>query len=173
MAGAFGVGHKVVLHTESLLLLDIDPALWEEGVRAWEHVWVNLVEYGCHADDGLKLSELDCDTHGGNLKGRVVPDFSLRGSSGLWDAYSGWDLPFFVVKGAVTGKALVSSDFTGTKSLSSELEGSSSRIPTREGVASPQTFFDATSLVTNDSVRLLSSVHPITANITYQIRKLF
>lgn len=81
LAGSFGVGHEVMFHTDSLFLVEVDPSLWEEGVWVWEYVWVGLVEYGSHADDG-----------------------------------SGWDLPFIVEKRTIAGKALMSSNFTGTKS---------------------------------------------------------
>lgn len=53
MAGAFRVGHKVVLHSDALLLFNVDPTLWKEGVRVWKYVWVDLMEDGCHANDGL------------------------------------------------------------------------------------------------------------------------
>ena len=69
MAGSFGVGHEVMFHTDSLFLLEVDPPLWEEGVWVWEYVRVGLVEYGSHADDGLRLSEKDRDNGAGGIEG--------------------------------------------------------------------------------------------------------
>lgn len=75
--------------------------------------------------------------------------------SGLGDAYSGRDFPFLVVEGTVAGEALIPSNFTGTESLGGQLvEATGSLHWSRNNV--PQTLFDATSLATCDSVRLLS-----------------
>lgn len=54
----------MTVHTDALLLVNIDPAVWDEGVRIWEHIWVGLVENWGHADDGLGFeSEADYDSH--------------------------------------------------------------------------------------------------------------
>ena len=64
LTGAFGVWHEVAVHADALLLVNVDPAVWEEGVRVWKHIWVDLVENGGHADDGLGFElEVDCDIH--------------------------------------------------------------------------------------------------------------
>lgn len=55
LASAFGIGHKMVLHADALLLVEVHPAFWKEGVRVWENVGVGLVEYRGHADDGLEI----------------------------------------------------------------------------------------------------------------------
>ena len=53
----------MTLHADALLLVNIHPALWEEGVRIWEYIWVGLVENWGHADDSLAFeSEADCDS---------------------------------------------------------------------------------------------------------------
>lgn len=57
-----------MLHTDTMLLVGVDPALWEESVRVWEYTRVGLVEYGRHADDGLGLLEVHCDIHRGGIK---------------------------------------------------------------------------------------------------------
>lgn len=62
-----------MLHTDAMLLVGVDPALWEESVRVWEHTRVGLVEYGRHADDGLGLSEVDYDVHRGGIKEGDAP----------------------------------------------------------------------------------------------------
>ena len=51
----------MALHTDQFLLVDLDPTLWEEGVRVFEYVWVGLGEYRGHADDGLRLLEMGCN----------------------------------------------------------------------------------------------------------------
>ena len=62
MTSAFGVRYEMTVHAEALFLVNVDPALWEEGMRIWEHIWFGLVENRGHADDGLGFeSESDCD----------------------------------------------------------------------------------------------------------------
>ena len=57
LTGAFRVRVKVVLHTVALLFVNVDPTLRKEGVRVGKHSWVGLMEYGCHADDGLSVCQ--------------------------------------------------------------------------------------------------------------------
>lgn len=61
----------MVVHTDAFLLIEVDPALWEEGVRVWKYVWVNLVEDGGHADDGLGLLEEDTNSRMRHNRGKI------------------------------------------------------------------------------------------------------
>ncbi len=123
LARAFGVGHEVPLHTNALLLLKVDPTFWEEGVRVWEYVRVNLVEYWSHADDGLETVRSGQRYLNKTCKrGRVWGVFECY-VIGIGDSYIGWYLPILVVEGFL-GKALMPSDFTGTKSSGGQLAGS-------------------------------------------------
>ena len=64
MTSAFGVRYEMTVHADTLLLVNVDPAFWEEGVRVWEHIWFRLVKNRGHADDGLGFeSEEECDGH--------------------------------------------------------------------------------------------------------------
>ena len=54
----------MTVHADALFFVNVDPALWEEGVRIWEYIWVGLVENWGHADDGLAFeSEGDRNSH--------------------------------------------------------------------------------------------------------------
>ena len=64
LTSAFGVRYEMSVHADTLLLVNINPALWEEGMRIWEHIWLGLVEDWGHADDGLEFeSEAVCNSH--------------------------------------------------------------------------------------------------------------
>ena len=106
----------MALHTNALLLLEVDPALWEECVWVGKHVWVDLVIYGGHADDGLGIVRNGLRRFRENSQGGRGSGFIGWVESGLGDSYSCWYFPVFVVEGSVAGKALMSSNFTGTKS---------------------------------------------------------
>lgn len=116
MAGAFGVWHEVAFHAGALLLVDVDPAFWEESMRVWEYVSVGLVEYRCHADDSLRLLEPDWVFKRVDELGVEVYGSNDWNMSGTETTYSGWDLPMLVVERLIARKSLMSSNFTGTKS---------------------------------------------------------
>ena len=89
----------MTVHADALFLVNIDPALWEEGMRVWEYIWFGLVEDWGHADDGLGFeSESDCDYYKTGVQKKRQP-----GNVGTKGAYSGWDFPLLVVEGAVAG----------------------------------------------------------------------
>ena len=58
----------MALHTDQFLLVGLDPTLWEEGVRAFEYLWVGLGEYRGHADDGLGLLEMGCNIQEASIR---------------------------------------------------------------------------------------------------------
>ena len=65
------------VHADALLLVNINPALWEEGVRIWEHIWLGLVENRGHADDGLGFeSETDCNSHKTGVPRKRQPGYA-------------------------------------------------------------------------------------------------
>ena len=108
----------MVLHADALLIFDVDPTLWKEGMRVWEYGWIGLVENRGHANDGLWLSAANQgNSWGCTTKGEV----SIASIRHVWavNAYSSGYFPFIVVKRTVAWEPLMPSNFTSTKSLGS------------------------------------------------------